>query len=86
VSELVGHALAPRRDSFVLALELHEAVLVVAVEDGSAVLPDSRRDDPDAESAPGPPSIEALRLRRGVADHHGGQRARAELALPAGQR
>ncbi|MCW2745542.1 MAG: hypothetical protein JWM48_2092 [Mycobacterium sp.] len=66
-----------------LALELHEAVLVVAVEDGSAVLPDSR---PGRRERAGSPSIDALRLRRGVADHHGGQRARAELALPADQR
>ena len=80
VSELVGNAVRHGADRVVLALEQSADVLVVAVEDGSAVLPGARDLDPDAESGRGMRIVEAVALRWGVSELSPGKRVWAELA------
>ena len=83
VSELVSNAVRHGGERLSLELALEPERAVVAVNDGSAVLPERRDADPDAEGGRGLAIVEALSLSWGVQRRDGGgKRVWVELPLP----
>jgi anti-sigma regulatory factor (Ser/Thr protein kinase) len=81
VSELVTNAVLHGGGCVELNLAAHDERVVIAVADGSAVVP--RRRDPDQAGGRGLRLIEALAVGWGVHDHEGGKRVWVEMAPPA---
>lgn len=77
VSELVTNAVRHGGGLVALSLEAHEGQVVVAVADGSSVVP--RRRDPDDVGGRGIALIEALAVNWTVHNHHGGKQVRVTL-------
>ncbi|HWS32921.1 MAG TPA: ATP-binding protein [Actinoplanes sp.] len=77
VSELVTNAVRHGGGCLSLQMEAHDGRVVVAVADGSAVVP--RRRDPDGAGGRGIALIEALSLGWSVQNHQGGKRVRVLL-------
>ncbi len=77
VSELVTNAVRHGGGCLELDLESHDGRVVVAVADGSAVVP--RRRAPDDAGGRGLALIEGMSSRWGVHDHQGGKRVWVEL-------
>jgi anti-sigma regulatory factor (Ser/Thr protein kinase) len=77
VSELVTNAVRHGGGCLALHVEANEERVVLAVTDGSAVVP--RRRPPDSDGGRGLALIEALASGWHVEDHHGGKRVRVEL-------
>jgi anti-sigma regulatory factor (Ser/Thr protein kinase) len=77
VSELVTNAVRHGGGCVEVTAESHDGQVVLAVVDGSSVVP--RRRDPDGTGGRGIAVIDALALRWGIHDHRGGKRVWAEL-------
>jgi anti-sigma regulatory factor (Ser/Thr protein kinase) len=77
VSELVTNAVRHGGGCIELQLEAHDGRVVVAVADGSAVVP--RRREADGAGGRGIALIEALAIGWTVQNYKGGKRVRVEL-------
>jgi anti-sigma regulatory factor (Ser/Thr protein kinase) len=77
-SELVTNAVLHGGGWLSLHVESHDGRLIIAVTDGSAVVPQRR--PPDARGGRGLAIIDSLSTRWGVHDHEGGKRVWVELA------
>lgn len=82
VSELVGNAVRHGGAHVLLTVARSPGTVTVGVEDGSAVLPGPRTDDPDAESGRGMLIVDALSRRWGITELEPGKRVWAELDWP----
>jgi len=78
VSELVTNAVNHGGGGVELGVQAHGDRVTISAADGSSVLP--RRREPDDAGGRGLALIEALSVRWGVEDHHGGKRVWIELA------
>ena len=86
VSELVTNAVRHGGGCIGLDIEAHAGRVIIAVADGSSVVP--RRRDPDQAGGRGLALIEGMSARWGVHDHEGGKRVWVQLnecpGLPSG--
>jgi anti-sigma regulatory factor (Ser/Thr protein kinase) len=83
VSELVTNAVRHGGGCLELDIESHDGRVIIAVADGSSVVP--RRRDPDDAGGRGLALIEGMSAGWGVHDHEGGKRVWVELGACPGK-